>query len=313
MMTEGYECLEIDTLNTPVESAIKDLQKKKIIFITSAHLLLDDHNFQNYYHSKHRIYSPLELISIINPALSIHMPHDLSCPYLIEEIPFLKQFELCLLPHKDCNFYDSFTKCIISGYPKLGVTNLPTGNIANKAGNQKGGEKNKAIWILSNLTTHLEQGFDNFIKWMKPITSQNIPVKLPLWNHSDTIEKQLQQAGITTIPAKLNIFKAMDENEVIITNGSSSIVMEAHLYGKKVAHITDNLEPTQQINMFNHLPNISFYSSPENLDINSLYSETPSNAKNKTKQALKKLLTPFSMDLFFDTLKAALKRNKEEE
>jgi hypothetical protein len=57
-------------------------------------------------------------------------------------------------------------------------------------------------------------------------------------------ERDLAAAGVRVYPARANNFEIMAENEVIVSNGGSSLAAEASLAGREVVHLDDpNIPP----------------------------------------------------------------------
>jgi hypothetical protein len=308
MNSLGYNCVEVDTLTKDFEELLPSLKEKKLVFLTSAHFLLDHENFTHFYETNHKIYSPLELLSILHPTLSVFMPHDLSSPVSNDEFLYLSLFDLCLLPWEGLYFLRNYVDCLVTGWPKAGICakNISNSkvsdfvNMKNAEDNVSAGEPSyQAVWFVSNITNHLERGFDHFLNWMSPLTSQNVAVKLPQWTNIEDVEAKLIKAGVTVIPSYTNIFKVMNHTSVVITNGTSSIVTESRLYGKKTINIRSDCELTDSRILFRNLPDIYFVDSIKDLDLN----EFCQNSKEqKYCTPLLSKLQPFSMKSFLEGL-----------
>lgn len=321
MKSQGYNCIEVDTLSSDIESLLPSLKEQKLVFLTSAHLLLDHENFTYFYKTDHKIYSPIELLSILKPTLSVFMPHDLSSPVSYDEYPYLSLFDLCLLPWEGLNALNNYVDCVEVGWPKTGIAlqeeskhppnnHLPI-NTSNSPLDPEGSPvycvtspvnskpSYPAIWFLSNLINHLDQGFEHLLKWIEPLTSQNVAIKLPQWTDIKAIEDRLTKAGVTVIPSDTNIFEAMDLTDTVISNGTSSIVTESCLYGKQTINIRSNCEFADSKMLFSHLPEISFFDSP--LEV--LLTKPPS--KNS-----ECLLRPFSMEHFWAAIEKKMSEKK---
>ena len=250
MRARGFSCIEADTLKDDIRKAISLAKGERVIYVTSAHLLLDNHNFKLYYESEQEILSPLEVIKELSPSQSFFVPHDLSRPLLKEEIPYISVFDGFISPFEGYSTGNLSVQCFHLGCPRLKNT-------------KEVSPQYEAIWFVSNITNNLSSGFDSFYNWIKPLTSAGCAIKLPRWNGMKALEEKLRKNDVDIVSCETNIFQAMNGAEVVITNGTSSVVTESCLYGKKTINILSPREVDSEQSLFAHFKELVFCTTPE--------------------------------------------------
>lgn len=261
MEEQGDHCIEVDMLTHPdVVGELKALVDKPLVLVTSAHLLYDDKNFF-YYKTHRKVVSVLHLISTLKPIASIYYPHDLKDLIKEEELDYLSLFDLFLSPFANLSFTDLNIPYVTVGW----IKNLPNSKIEI----WKGFNPSRMVFLMGAYQFYLNAGFEQFYQEYKPLFDLGIAVKLPLWHQHEMFEEFLKQRNVRVYPSSANSIDVMRENDVIFTQGLSSVGIEACGLGKKVVYLKhpqlDYVEPEKE---FKNIGQIVYLNSPS--DISSL-------------------------------------------
>jgi len=256
MQEAGDRCVEIDMLSHPdVVGALRALEGKKLIFITSAHLLYDDWNFF-YYKTHRKIVSALHVISTLHPVASVYYPHDLKDPVKEEEISYLPLFDLFLSPLPKLQVLDAYLPVKQVGW----IKRRPKVSRVMPEDFNPGGK----VFFTGAYQYYLSRGFDVFHEEYAPLFNAGIAVKLPHWHDAEPFEEYLRARGVKVYPNQANSIHVMEENEVIFTQALSSVNTEACGLGKKVCYIRNSVldykDPEQEFDDAGH---IFFAETPE--------------------------------------------------
>lgn len=229
MKKAGHDCIEIDALNEKdSRKQIDNLKGKDIIFVTSAHFLLNEKNFKHFYPTDSHFYGTLEIMSLLKPKASIFIPHDLTQPVIDYEKEYLNQFTTFCSPCEPfTSLYTHYTKTIEMGWIKY--NNKPKTIIP----------KNKAIWFLSDFILHLNWGVEKSYELIHPILQQNVSIKFPRWPGSDEFEDYFSKKGIHVFRSEENSIDLILAHDMILTNGLSSLIAESHFLGKTTVNIVE--------------------------------------------------------------------------
>lgn len=232
MKKRQYTCLEVDALKEINSKIIIDkLADKKVIFITSAHFLLDKKNFSDFYPNNNKFYSVLEIIKLLKPIRSIYIPHDLTQPLIDKETDFLNQFDFFLTPNDlFTTIYGSYCKTEEVGWIKY-LKNDRKIHLNNLK---------RAIWLLSDYVLYLKMGQEASLKRLKPVLDQGVSIKFPLWMECESFTQYFDNQGITVYSPYTNSIDLIMEHQIIITNGLSSINAESNWLGKTTINIMEN-------------------------------------------------------------------------
>lgn len=228
---KGYACIEIDALKIKnSKTLINELIGKKIVFITSAHILMDKYSFTDLYPNNNQFYGVLEIIQLLKPIKSIYIPHDLTQPLIRHEAAYLNQFDLFLSPCEPfTSIYSQYCKTEEVGWIKYKK---------NKRVIKKS-HCHKTIWLLSDYVLHLQMGKEESYKRLKVVLDQGVCIKFPQWMGSREFEKYFSQQGVTVYPTSATTIDLIRNHTVIITNGLSSINAESYFLGKATVNIME--------------------------------------------------------------------------
>jgi len=230
MTAAGDRCVEIDMLSNPdAVGLLRALEgRRKLIFLTSAHLLYDDRNFY-YYKTHRRVISALHVISTLQPLASVYYPHDLNDPIQDEEIPYLALFDLFLSPLPGLRALERYLPVRYVGWIKC----TPKVRRVMPEDFNPGG----LVFLPGAYEYNLKRGFDRFYESYKPLFDAGAAVKLPRWHQNEPFEEFLRERGVRVYPSGANSMHVMEENEVVFTEALSSVGREACGLGKKVCYI----------------------------------------------------------------------------
>jgi len=298
LRSAGYEVYELDfaTFHDDPVPLLKSL-RKNAIYITSAHTNLTCTTANYLVPEFPKIYpnylAPIEIIPILNPKLSIYIPHDLLTPYgdtNLAELRFLDLFDHILVP-------TSHDKRILE-------TVLPPSTQIHCAGWIKYVKKDQIlseqrtfpILLFISMIGHLRAryGADGIVDYLRPLLTPETYIKLPAWKNVDLIEEALRkQTQAQVIPSDENSITLIQQAELVVCNGASSIHAEATLMRKPTVCLLDveGVTPAFQRKKLQHLDNIYFHDYSQKAPIpRSLVTQL----KQQCKKAPLEVLQPFS-------------------
>jgi hypothetical protein len=248
--------VEIDLLHTkdPL-GIIRSLRDEPVVFITSSHLFFDKKNFSTIYQFEGEIISPLEVIDYLKPIKKIYYPHDLGEPMLPYDLHLISQFDVILSPLPYLSKYKSFNLDVVEvGWIKKRNT-LKTKILTQNP---------KIAHAMSDFVMYYNKGFEKTIEYWGKLWKNGVKVKLPDWYGSQKFEEEFPKYQVIFYPSTLNIIDIINENDIIITNGKTSVSYEAALSGKLTLNILENpILRTLQKNKFIGVQNIKFFSMDE--------------------------------------------------
>lgn len=276
MIKKGHTCIEIDPLKyKESKEKIEKLKEKEVIFVTSAHFLLNEKNFKYFYPSENHFYGALEVMALLQPHASIFVPHDLTQPVIDYEKEYLNQFTAFCSPCEPfTSTYAHYTKSVEMGWIKY--KHKPK-TILRKQG---------ALWFLSDFILHLNWGVEKSFEILQPILSQGISIKFPNWPGSDEFEKYFTGQGIHVFPSTENSIDLILAHDIILTNGLSSVIAESYFLGKTTVNIMEGSHYGDEKRYIQSLfPSLHFVPTIHEFDLRNIQiKKTPS------------VLQPFQMD-----------------
>lgn len=254
----GHHCLELDLLNKQLDKTLVDeLQSKNVVLITSGHIALDHDSYPDVYKGCDTYWSPLEIISIVNPIRSYYIPHDLTHPLIDNEHSYLGLFDCFFVPLKKFSIYDRFCRVENLGWIKKNF------NFDTNSKNTR-----DAIWFMSDIGYHQEHyGVEATYNKMAPILNQGVAVKFPAWPITEIYEDFFRSMGVTVHSSSENLMQLLHEYQLIITNSESSVVSEAYYSGKRTLNITEQYNLGKERKSFANLNNLRYLDYIENFDL----------------------------------------------
>jgi hypothetical protein len=237
MHSKKFDMLEMNPISANFSGyeALKEVQNKNTVFVTSFHPLLDTENLARGGIKNVNCAAPLEIMEYLKPVKSVYYPHDLTPFFCDYEMPWCNLFDLFLLPYKNNLFYKIKTEsCNV----------LEVGWIKNNNLHKKVDIESNIIYFPSN--SYYGMNESNRIRWFNYIP-KNIPIKTG--NISETkFNKAVELAkndGYIFLENSLSIFQLIHNCKLIITNGVSSIVTESAMSGIPVVTMLDGVEPDE--------------------------------------------------------------------
>ncbi|HLC94584.1 MAG TPA: hypothetical protein VJH96_03380 [Patescibacteria group bacterium] len=252
MKKRKYICLEIDVLAVKDSTKmIQNLRGKQVVFVTSAHFLLNKKNFTEFYPNNNIFYGVLEIIQLIKPIKSVYIPHDLTQPVIDKEIEYLNQFDLFLTPTESFNsVFAEYCRTEEVGWIKLSehMRKIQFNN------------SKTAIWLLSDYVLYLKMGKEASFKKLQPVLDQGVSIKFPFWMESESFTQYFKNKGVVVYSPQANSIELIMKHQIIITNGLSSINAESYLMGKTTINIEEGSHyGDSKTYLTELLPDIMFY------------------------------------------------------
>jgi len=275
LIEHGYHAEKIDFLTDPLAfEKLSALKTKKVVYLTSSHLLFDEETRSWYNWKKSPGLSPIEIIYLLNPIFSVYYPHDLQRHVQEGEATYLGLFDLILAPDSAMKKYP-----FIENFQEVGYIRF-TQEFETSV--------SKPLFLASSIMKHFGNGIDNFSKLYQPILKQSI-VKFPHCVYAPQFEASFAKKNIAYYPAEENSIELMQKHEVIIGQACSSTIYEAALLGKKAIHLTDpELDWKDLKTLYQGFDNVTFTTVEEfhKLDLTKLPSGNKTLKPFNMKQAL---------------------------
>lgn len=273
----GHDVTELDfgQLLGGADDLINPFIDKNAIYITSSHtnLTLDVTKilFPQFNAQYPNYLSPLEIINKINPKASIYIPHDLLNPFgdaCLNEYRFLDLYDYILTPYSPHALQATLgiqTQVIKAGWIKQ--LQITQSDHSYKKSNPP------RITLFISLFEHLRwrHGDQGLIDYFAPLLKENVRVKLPVWHDVETIESIFNaRFPGSVIPATESSIKVMQDTDIVICNGASSIHAESVLMGLPTICLLDDeaVLIDEQISKLKYLNSIIFHDYRKRTPIN---------------------------------------------
>jgi len=255
MKDQGYNCVEINHFScNNMKKALLDLGNNEYIFITSAHVFLDE--TYPFYKKTPMNLSALEAMDILKPVKSVYYPHDLAT--LVHEFdePWLNSiFDIILFP--------------MEGYAHLACHGKPVYNVGwiKKLGKIGSGTRYKVGHGIGDWGYYRNMGFENVYNVFKSIWDQGVVVKNVLKDRK-ILQVFWEQKKINYIDPTLSIFELIDTCEIILTNALTSVNLESALSGRFTINMLDGIFDKQtHEGYFKGVPNLQLMSISDTAEL----------------------------------------------
>lgn len=252
MESRGHHTLTIDSQRflynrSELITQLSEIKAQySIVFISSAHVWFDTHNYSNFYWNDDSIISAIELINFLSPAYSVYYPHDLQCMMHTTEKRWLSLFNLVLLPYKSNDYYDLKHYCKrieIIGWIKKAHENSDLTFSAPTCCSP--------VFFPSNIISFYQKfGAEGYADWFMRYIPQTIPLKMPAGDVE--VSSILIRNGYSFFDFSSSVYEIAPRYNTIIASGDSSIVFEAALSGIPVITLLDGVFSDEE-----YLKNIS--------------------------------------------------------
>jgi hypothetical protein len=283
MAKQGHQCIEIDLLATSeVRPILKALKGKPVVFITSAHVFLDQYNLATIQQHDVEIISPLEIMDYLNPIKSFIMPHDLSTLFHDQDLPWLDLFDTLFVP----------VSIPVTSWSNLNVVDV--GWIKRTTPVQPINENgpHSVGFALSDFTACIPLGPKKTYEIWEPILTQGVTIKFPYWHHDKEFEEYFRAQGAKVFSSQLSISEFIDMNSIIISNTFSSVNSEAAFAGREIINILNPGTAVLQKMKLGGLPNIRFMTIEECTNYISQFKQ-----KNAPLKLVPPQIKPFDFEL----------------
>ncbi len=230
MRERSFNVIELDLLYiSNTYEILKSIKGKDVVFITSWHLFFDKNNFNK--EREMDVLSPLEVIDYLKPVRSIYYPHDLTTFLHEEEWSWLDLFDVVLAPYKNNDYFliKKHTQVVNVGWIKK---QIPSDPVKNK-------EELRIVHFPSNLSYIKNFSPEQYYEMWKPLFNKGVCVKFPLTGSFERYKKALEYNGVKLIDPSKTVFDIINDYNIIISTGSSSVAYEAGLSGRPVIAVLD--------------------------------------------------------------------------
>lgn len=228
MQQQGFHCEEIDLKNSPDPCAeICRLKGENIVFLTSAHPFKSRRIKEQTYHTDlANTLTAIEIMRYLKPVKSVFYPHDLNDGMNNYDARWFSLFDLFLSPLPTNAHARRFCKeyAVVGWIKKEHTTPKLTGSI-------------KAAHAFSETSYYYRNGMDLMYETFSPVWQQDVKVKMYNDWIADPLNQYLESKGISYYDPACNIYQLIDENQIVITDGGSSVNIEASLAGRMVINL----------------------------------------------------------------------------
>jgi hypothetical protein len=311
----GLEVQEFDfgTFAGDARSSLSELRHRDCVYITSAHTnltrrvasVIAPFLLQRYPH----YLSPLEFMAILKPRMSLYVPHDLLSPFgdsHLDEFRFLDLFDHILAPTADPILQSRVgrhTRVHAAGWIKFRAGGLPADSAPRSAALRTGASSQPRITFFISFVEHLmtKYGPSGIVEYFRPILTENVSVKLPLWQGVEEVERALRdQTPARVVPAECLSTELILRSDLVLCNGASSIQAESILLGVPAICLLDSeAEPREtKVRKLVQLPNLLFH------DYETREPLPPELVQQALASGLPRRLKPFDPELVFSLISA---------
>ena len=230
MTHDGFNCVEIDTVHTEPLSAFQSVAARSanVALVSSQHFHYGHYN-RKLFGAPHHI-SLMEAAACLKARFICYCPHDLSRPIIPDEVPYLSCVDLYLAAEDRELVLSRYCDVRLVGWMK-----------AKGHSSEKRFELvNNAIWLFSGGPTLCRLiGLRAVCDVICELNPELASIKVAAWyNHSD-MESELRKRGWHVIDAEESVDPLLRSASIVFSNGLSSVVREASLYGKRTIVLID--------------------------------------------------------------------------
>lgn len=289
LRSKGAKVVEIDfgSFKKDATALLRSLSTSEVVYITSAHTNLSLRVAEKLVPKFVKLYpnylSPLEIIPLLNPKITIYIPHDLLTPYgdtNLDEYRFLNLYDYILAPTEAAALNAALvgnTQVIEAGWIKYFQP--------IEEGSKHDGSKLNVVLFIS-MIEHLRTtlGVKGLVDYLKPLLTENVKIKLPQWRGVSELENEIKLHGkATVIDSAVDSIQMIKQADVVICNGASSIHAESCLLGIPTVCLLDNqgISIQEQKEKLRKFTNIIFHDYSSRAPLNQSFLIELSNKKRK--------------------------------
>lgn len=234
LQASGLNCIELNTINKGWREKLPTiLSYKRRTILSSQHPYLNRKAWAHFYRLETDIIDLPEAIDLISPHRVFYVPHDLGFPIKDEEVIALAGVTAALMPSDAFWYLRRITKVFNVGW----IGNLTAPNCE--------AIENKVVFLPSEMGYYSTLGLAHFIRTFEPVFELNPVIKFPMMDGIEPFEVALRNLGLEVLPTNYSAAKLIESSLVIISNGLSSIIFEAHSRGRHTICLIDGSQPEE--------------------------------------------------------------------
>jgi hypothetical protein len=245
MKDQGYNCVEITPRScTNMRETLQNLPANEYIFITSAHVFLDE--TYPIFNNSPKYICALEAIDILKPVKVVYYPHDLAM--LVHEFdkPWLNSiFDLILFP--------------IEGFTHLSCHGKPIYNVGWIKKEKKTGQgtRFKVGHGIGDWLYYKEKEPRYIYNVFQKVWKQGVIVKNASFRGDKKLKAIWRKKNINFIEGETSIFELIDSCEIMLTNSLTSVNIESALSGRFTINMLDGIfDKKEHKECFRGIPNL---------------------------------------------------------
>lgn len=279
----GFGVTELDLLNPDWPELMQERAPASFRLVTSHHPYLGKHGYRVFHHVDSTVVALPEFISRYRPARCYYIPHDLCIPYKDDEIVALKYFDALLMPSDRYWHFGQFTRVLPIGWVKASHKSM----------------SEPPCWPLALIPSEIpllvEKSPTDLAALLGPVLVRKPVVLLPRFAGVEKIITFAEAHGAPILPFGTSVNEVIDQSAAVVSNGTSSVVVEAVVGRKPVVCLTDGIVPLDlQLGRLGELPLVFFGNATAGLDWLDRMTATPDAFAAPQTDIL-----PFDLDRFF--------------
>ncbi|MFT7521982.1 MAG: hypothetical protein ACI9MC_004134, partial [Kiritimatiellia bacterium] len=254
----ALNCIEVVGGKTDVAKSLDKVlpHDGRVILITSAHIMHDGPSYEDLVGSAGCL-SPIQVQALTQPVLTVYVPHDISTPFLVEEMFYIHHIDLYLAATEaELMLRRKVDVELVGWIKRLNPSEPPFEN------------RGRALWLTMGMEIGVHRsGVAAKIEAMSPHIRDWCDIKLGPNSVVDELEEQLRALGANVIDKYQSAADLVPHYDIIVSNGSSSVVREAAMMGKRVYILTHRsiFRSRNQWYQYADLPNIQFIKSMDDI------------------------------------------------
>lgn len=231
---QGANCIALPQSGRDAASELELISSTPYVLITSCHFARDSLTMRDVYPEVAIGCSPLEMIGLSKPLLSIFYPHDPATLLVLNEPQLLGAFDLVLWPT------DSF------GYQPVPGDIEHVGWIGKHLGAGDFAAAERVFFFSDFVHHHRTFGMDGTYEKLKPVLDCGVWIKFPLWPGHAEYETFFADRGAQVLEAHYSTYAIAQQAELVISNGLSGISIEANWAGTPVVNLIEPWIPERR-------------------------------------------------------------------
>lgn len=226
MRDAGYDCVEIMPENGGNREAVQAFRGRDTVLVTSAHVFLDEHF--PYFAQMPGALSVLEMLDILRPQKRVYYPHDLTE----------------LMHPADARFVPTLFDVLLSPLPGLAHYGAYGAQVETvgwiKKSNAIGpGRKGHVAHAFADIDYYCAMGMDAMQARFAPVWAHPMDIRCPACPQAEAFTQYMEEKGYAVLPADTPSTALIEANELLLTNGMTSMDLEAALSGRYMVNLVD--------------------------------------------------------------------------